>query len=107
MSTPVGDPAESGVEAGISRAARHGLTIEIAYVNGAPRYPDELSLPLTFTRALLESGEASERFCELFAEVLSVAAIARYSYGDAPLTESAVREYLNHSSDIFNSWRHA
>jgi hypothetical protein len=107
MATPVGDAAESGLDAGIARAERYGLRIEAAYAEDEARYPEELELPLSFTRRLLEGGEASERFCELFAEMLAVAAISRSYYGDEPLTESALHDYLIQSFSVMNSFRHA
>jgi hypothetical protein len=107
MATPVGDPAEVGVRAGIARSERYGLGVEFVYADGEPQYSDELQLPLSFTRELFETGGASARFCELFAEILTVAAIARSHYDDEPLTESLIRDYLAQSFTFLNSYRHA
>src|SRR5437899_7845395 len=107
----LGDAAEAGVDAGIKRAERYGLRIEgqdeTAYVEGEARYPAELQLPLTFTRGLVGREEASARFSELFAEMVTVASIARHHYNDAALTEAELHDYLQHSYSIFNSFRHA
>jgi hypothetical protein len=100
-----GDAFLSGVEAGIARAERYDLRID---------RPEELTPEREnwerlgeFTRGLLERAEASDRFIELFAEMLSVASIARYAYSDPVLTESDIESYLEHSYLIFNSFRHA
>jgi hypothetical protein len=51
--------------------------------------------------------EASGRFTELFAEMVTVAIAARHTYGDEPLTGEQIERYLDHSYSIFNSFRHA
>jgi hypothetical protein len=105
--------------AGLDRAARHDLLrddierIERYRDHGRDyvSFPDELwevlGTPLALTRDLLERDEASGRFIELFAEMLTVAVIARRAYGDVDLTEDKIREYLSVSFEIFNSFRHA
>ena len=107
----LGDPVSSGVRAGVERAGRFGLRIdgaeELLYADGDERYPPELQLPIEFTRGLLLREDASLRFCELFAEMVTVAAIARHHYGDPALTESDLEKYVQHSYGIFNSFRHA
>ena len=104
-----GDAAGAGVEAGIARAARYGLRIEMPPegVDAAEPYPQGLEATLAFTRRISDSNEASARFSELFAEMITVAAIARHHYDDPALTETEMDEYLRHSYSIFNSFRHA
>ncbi len=68
---------------------------------------ERLAGPLTFAQRRLDIEEASNRFTELFAEMLTVAVVAREAYGDPALTEPEIDEYMQHSFSIFNSFRHA
>ncbi len=104
-----GDPVDAGVNAAVERTWRYGLRIETP--GGAPyqegAHPAELNRPIELTRELLNQEEASPRFCEMFAEMVAVASIARHHYGDPPLSELDLADYLQHSFSIFNSFRHA
>ena len=54
-----------------------------------------------------ESGEeVSDRFNELFGEVVTVAVGARWNYGEPPLTEEDIREFTVDSWTFLNSLRH-
>jgi hypothetical protein len=105
----LGDAADAGVDAGIARAERYGLRIEVPAerADAGENYPEELDVPLEFTRRIYESNEASARFCELFAEMIAVATVARHVYNDPALTETEMETYLHQSYSIFNSFRHA
>jgi hypothetical protein len=93
----------AGVRAGISRAERTNLPYFEPFAGGVidPR----LQRPLDYAEERLES-EASGRFTELFAEMLTVAVVAQEAYGDPELTEEEIDSYLDHSLLIFNSFRH-
>ena len=115
------DPALTGLNAGIERAARHGLAIEMPERSapeddpyrvvpaGEPSesYPPELQAGLDFAQSLQRSGEASARFTELFSEMVALATIARRHYNDPELSEDELRSYSEHSFEFFNSFRHA
>lgn len=94
----------AGVRAGISRAERTNLPYFEPFPGGAidPR----LQRPLDYAKERLESETASGRFTELFAEMLTVAVVAREAYGDPELTMEEIGSYLDHSFSIFNSFRH-
>jgi hypothetical protein len=113
------DPAFQGMPAGVARAGRHDLLTRVWQPELAtmaswdvPAFlvvsdvREVLEPPLGVTRDLLIRKEASGQFTELFAEMLTVAVIARRAYDDDALTESDIEAYLNHSSAIFNSFRH-
>jgi hypothetical protein len=110
------DPFSQGVQAGLNRAAQHDLVdstldwvvsrVEPDYVERSP-VREVLEQPLEVTRGLLEREEISGRFIELFAEMVTVAVIARRAYRDLALTESDIESYLQQSYSIFNSFRHA
>ena len=68
---------------------------------------DVLDPPSALARGALQRYEASERFSELFGELVAIAAVARYVYDDPPLTESDIDSYLQASFEFHNSWRHA
>jgi hypothetical protein len=99
----------AGVRAGIDRAARGNLDFRATFdLFRAENVVDErLARPLTFAQQRLDSEEASNRFTELFAEMLTVAVVAREAYGDPALTDPEIDEYLQQSFTIFNSFRHA
>jgi hypothetical protein len=94
----------AGVRAGISRAERTNLPYFEPFAGGAidPR----LQRPLDYAKKRFESETASGRFTELFAEMLTVAVVAREAYGEPELTEEEIDSYLDHSFAIFNSFRH-
>lgn len=112
------DLFQAGMLAGLDRAQRHHLLPDD--IRRIERYrdhsrdyvsfPDELwhvlERPLALARGLLERDEASGRFTELFAEMLTVALIARHAYEHPALTESDIEGYLTQSESIFNSFRH-
>ena len=112
---PTPDSFSQGIQAGLNRAALHELVdstldwvksrVEPEYVQ---RFPvrEVLERPLEVARGLLEREETSGRFTELFAEMVTVAAIARRAYRDPALTESDIESYLEQSYSIFNSFRH-
>jgi hypothetical protein len=94
----------AGVRAGIARAERTNLPYFEPFAGGVidPR----LQRPLDCAEERLEGEAASGRFTELFAEMLTVAVVAREAYGDPELTEEEIDSYLDHSLSIFNSFRH-
>ena len=96
---------DSGVEAGAARAEREGLNVE-PYADFGFEAP-EWDSPLRYASTRLEVEEASSRFTELFAEMLTVAVLARHTYDDPPLAEPEVDSYLTRSFSFFNSFRHA
>jgi hypothetical protein len=99
-----------GMEAGVARAARNDLSPLVEGELG-PEMPLEVQSVLDSSvreaRTLLEREEVSGRFAELFAEMVTVAVIARSAYDDEPLTESDIESYLHQSASIFNSFTHA
>ena len=112
-----GDLFQEGMLAGLARAERHDLLRDMERIERRRDhgrdyvfFPDELwailDSPLEFTRDLLERDEVSGRFTELFAEMLTVALIARHAYDHPALTASDIEEYLKRSESIFNSFRH-
>ena len=97
---PTPDPFLVGMEAGIDRAERGELLrATMEYVPPGEIRSDVRGVvgePLELTRRLLERDAPSARFTEL----LTVAAIARATYGDDPLTESEIESYLEHSYSV-------
>lgn len=61
------------------------------------------------TRELVaRSGEeTSERFEELFGELLAIAASSRVMFNEPPLTQTDIRDFLTQSWVFLNSFRHA
>jgi hypothetical protein len=106
------DPFLRGVQAGVVRAARRdllqGVDPELPYLNPELIFREVVSEypTLEMTRGLL-GRETSGRFTELFAEMVTVAVIARRAYGDPALTELEIESYLQQSHLFFNSFRHA
>jgi hypothetical protein len=84
--------------AGIERAEQYDLPVS----------DEVLGRPLDLARALLarRGTEMSARFVELFAEMTTVATIARAFYQDTPLQGRDLERYLDHSFEFFNSFRH-
>jgi hypothetical protein len=101
----------AGVQAGIERASRHGLEARPDLLGRLTVDPvpsaDELPEALAEAKRLMSQGDVSDRFTELFAEMVTVAVVARHAYADAPLQPSEIETYLDHSFSIFNSFRHA
>jgi hypothetical protein len=108
---PISRDFRIGLEAGLDRAERHGLDVppEAKEQRLAGARLGEADLPDALVTAyqLTHREDVSGRFVELFAEIVTVAVLARHTYGDEPLTASEVETYLNHSYSIFNSFRHA
>lgn len=108
---PLGGAFLAGVQAGLERSRRHGLEVppgaDDPTGSGRALAAEELPEALGAARALMVRDEASDRFTQLFAEMVTVAIAARHTYGDAPLTGEQVETYLAHSYSIFNSFRHA
>jgi hypothetical protein len=120
---PLRDPTALGVQAGLARAAgyrdlqpgvqalrqrltdRRGARPEgvAPITRGDEHFTSILNWSIEFRRR----GQASERFTQLFTEMLTVAAIARRSYGDPVLTPREIESYLEQSYSLFNSFRHA
>jgi len=96
------DPFEMGVRAGLDRSERTGLMIPERW-----EIEELVERRLALTRDLLRREEASARFTELFAEMMTVAAVARHVYGDSAVSRLGIKAYLRHSASIFNSFRHA
>lgn len=94
----------AGVRAGIYRAERTKLPYFEPFPGGV--IDSRLQRPLDHAKERLESETASGRFTELFAEMLTVAVVAREAYGDPELTEEEIDSYLDYSLSIFNSFRH-
>jgi hypothetical protein len=115
------DPFLEGVQAGVARTGRDDLLARVwddqTLVSmaaqsfrdflEAPHVREVFEPPLGVARGMLEREDASARFTEFFAEMLTVAVIARRAYDDAALAESDIESYLQHSFWIFNSFRHA
>jgi hypothetical protein len=101
-----------GVRAGVERARRTNLEFPFDRFRAVPEsdldlVDERFASPLETAQQSLQGAEASGRFTELFAEMLTVAVIAREAYGDPALTEPEITSYLQHSFSIFNSFRHA
>jgi hypothetical protein len=97
----------AGVRAGLDRASRGNLDFSFDLFRTEGVVDERLARPLTFAQQRLASEEASDRFTELFAEMVTVAVVAREAYGDPALTEPEIDAYVQHSFSIFNSFRHA
>lgn len=50
--------------------------------------------------------EAHGRFVGIFAEMVTIAATARFEYKESPLSEEDVRVFLKVSTRFFNSFTH-
>lgn len=92
------DPLARGAQAGIKRVERYGMKVEF----------ESLGRGLTATQELLAQRglEVNPRFLELFSELVVVAVSSRLAYGEEPLTESDIAQYLEHSMTFLNSFRH-
>jgi len=107
------EPFLKGVRAGLERTERHGLNLpdDVRQNLLLPQYqsdlPTNLREPIAETTSLLQAQEASERFQELFGEMLTVAIVSRDVYNDPPLTLPEIEMYLHQSFSWFNSFRHA
>jgi hypothetical protein len=101
----------AGVQAGVARASRYGLEARpdlLARLAADPvRLPDDVPEALAEAKRLMSQSDVSDRFTELFAEMVTVAVVSRHAYADAPLQASEIETYLDHSFSIFNSFRHA
>jgi hypothetical protein len=90
------DPFAEGVWAGLARCAREGLA--------APR--EDIDGQLDLLRGVLAPADASERFVALFAEMATIAAVARFTYEEVPIDADQMNDYLERSFGFFNSFRH-
>ena len=108
---PSDEAFAAGVQAGVTRARRYGLEPRSESFRrlaaDAVGPPDALPEPLAVASSRMKGDGASARFAELFAELVTVAVVARHAYGDEPLQAGQVEEYLDHSYAILNSFRHA
>ena len=50
--------------------------------------------------------DLSESFVELFAEMSTLASLARSQYNEPPLTDDELKAFLTHSTSFFNSLKH-
>lgn len=104
--SPLGDSLDGGIRAGVERAARYELSAPLRVIDETVRYFRQI-LDEDRARSFLEQREISDQFIELFAELVAVAAIARYVNNDAPLSDRQVREYLSYTASFENSFSHA
>jgi len=83
----------------MSRVERHQLELS----------QEELGSGVRIAQELLSGPdvEASDRFVELFVELVTVAISARVTYTEPSVTESEISEYLEHSFAFLNSFAHA
>ena len=102
----LGDSLDRGTRAGVERAARYELTAPSRVVDETVGYFRQ-TVEDDRAQTLLDQREISDRFVELFAELVAVAAIARYVNNEAPLSDGEVREYLRHTAWFENSFSHA
>jgi hypothetical protein len=96
---PALDPLGTGIQAGMLRLERYQLAFA----------EDAVESAILMTQELLSvRGEAmSERFAELFGEIVTVAACARAAYKEPQLTKDDVAQFLDFSIVFLNSFRHA
>jgi hypothetical protein len=94
------------MRAGVERAARYELSAPSSVIDEAVRHFQQI-VDADRARLFLEQREISDQFVELFAELVAVAAIARYVNGEAPLSDEQVRVYLGHTAMFENSFSHA
>jgi hypothetical protein len=94
------DALTRGIQAGILRAQTYRLEVEGS--------PELIRSAFETTRDLVARNETeiSDRFIELFGELVTVAVIARFTYGDDALTERDLDAYLRHSLYFHNSFQH-
>lgn len=77
-----------------------------------PHFRRQAEYPPDYLRPLLENvlgswpGESQDRFILLFAELATVAAIARIANQEPRLTHDDVNAFLAHSISFFNSFTH-
>jgi hypothetical protein len=92
------DPLTRGIAAGIRRAGIYDMQVATESIDSV----------LAATRRLLANPEveASDRFVELFGELLAIGVSARITYREPPLTSGEIEEYLLHSFTFLNSFRH-
>jgi hypothetical protein len=92
------DALSRGIAAGIRRVQFYQLEAASESINSG----------IAAARRLLDNPEveASDRFVELFGELLAVAVSARFTYGEAPLADSDIEDYLLQSFTFLNSFRH-
>jgi hypothetical protein len=93
------DPLSRGSRAGIERVSSYGLATEPEVARGA----------IDTAQRLIEQQalDASDRFLELFGELIVIAAMARLTYQEPALSPEEIDSYLGHSVAFFNSFRHA
>lgn len=110
-----GDPFSAGVRAGLDRAGRHddlresvdSLEALLSEAPGPPEGAGDFGEAWEWSLGFTQREGISGRFTELFAEMLTVALIARHAYREPALTASQIESYLNDSYTWFNSFRHA
>lgn len=105
-SSPLGNPLDQGIHAGVERAARYELAAPSSVTDEAVGYFRQI-VEDDRARSFLDQREISDQFVELFSELVAVAAIARYANDEAPLSDGEVREYLRHTAWFENSFSHA
>jgi hypothetical protein len=105
------DAIDAGVRAGIARAARHELLEFDASFNALPAAVQEpLGSTIQVLREVLLAETAvapSWRAVALFAELSTVAAVARSNYQEPPLTRDEIEAYMQQTADYENSFWHA
>ncbi len=96
------DAVEAGVRAGLARAAKYELLEADAPFDELPSaVQDQLG------GTIQTVVPPSPRAVELFAEVATVAALARGNYEEPQLTRGQVEEYLEQTAGFLNSFWHA
>jgi hypothetical protein len=99
MASVAGNAFDRGRQAGVERVERAGFSWDAEGVGSAVNLAQDL---------IRESGEeTSDRFDELFAELVTVGAAARRAYSEPELTRDDISQYLIASWTFLNSFRHA
>ncbi|TAK96498.1 MAG: hypothetical protein EPO07_14460 [Verrucomicrobia bacterium] len=89
---------KNGIQAGLTRSLPH-------FRGKIDRQPDYLySLLENALRSWPEDSQ--DRFVNLFAELTTIAAVARVANQEPQLTMDDVRAFLGHSIAFFNSFTH-
>ena len=101
-----GDQIRAGAAAGIARLARAGMQPPVS-LDAVGLESDPLGRPLLVTSELLAAQAIQPRFAELFSELVTVAAVARASYGEPQLHPREIEQFLDQSIAFVNSFGHA